>query len=69
MNTRTSRPAALMLGASLLYPAALPVLPRQLNRTVPEFLILYKDLLPFIADRDVPKGRVERVILVDAGCR
>ena len=60
---------ASMLGASLLYPAALPVLPRQLNRNVREFLILYKDLLPFIADRDVPKGRVERALFSSTRAR
>ena len=57
---------ASMLGASLLYPNALPVLPHQLNRNVSEFLVLYKNHLPFIMDRDVPKGRVRRAILVDA---
>ncbi len=57
---------ASMLGASIVYPDALPVLPRQLNRNVNEFLVLYKDELPFIMDSDMPKGRVKRAILVDA---
>ena len=57
---------ASMLGASLLHPEALPVLPRQLNRNVRDFLTLYKNHLPFVTDNDVPRGRVKRAILVDA---
>ena len=56
---------ASMLGASLLYPEALAVLPRQLNRNVGDFLTLYKNHLPFITDRDVPRGHVTKAILVD----
>lgn len=57
---------ASMLGASILFPDALPVLPHQLNRNVQEFLVLHKDQLPFLIDRDVPRGRVSRAILVDS---
>ncbi|HXF64685.1 MAG TPA: CBS domain-containing protein, partial [Caldilineaceae bacterium] len=57
---------ASMLAASLLYPDALPVLPRQLNRNVRSFLTLYRNRFPFINDQDLPRGRVRRAILVDA---
>lgn len=57
---------ASMLGASILFPNALPVLPHQLNRNVREFIVLHKDQLPFVTDRDVPRRRVRRAILVDA---
>lgn len=57
---------ASMLGAALLFPDALPVLPRQLNRNVRDFLTLYHSHFPFITDRDLPRQRVARAILVDA---
>ncbi len=57
---------ASLLGAALLFPDALPVLPRQLNRNVSDFLALYRNHLPFITDRETPKGRVHRAILVDS---
>lgn len=56
---------ASLLGAALLFPSALPVLPRQMNRNVREFVTLYRGHLPFIPTEDLPKGRVARVILVD----
>ncbi len=57
---------ASMLGASILFPDALPVLPHQLNRNVADFLVLHKDQLPFITDRDLPRRPVARATLVDA---
>ncbi|MFN2203745.1 MAG: CBS domain-containing protein [Caldilineaceae bacterium] len=57
---------ASMLGAYLLYPHALPVLPHKLNRNVSDFIVLYKDALPFATDRDVPRGHVHSATLVDA---
>ncbi len=56
---------ASMLGAAKLYPDAVPVLPRRLNRNLRDFLTIYWDELPFIRFDDLPKGRIERVILVD----
>jgi tRNA nucleotidyltransferase (CCA-adding enzyme) len=56
---------ASLLGASLLFPEAFPVLPRQMNRNVRDFLALYKNHFRFIAPDDVPRGRVRRAILVD----
>lgn len=56
---------ASLLAASRLYPQSVPVLPRQLNRNLEAFLADYRDLLPFLRLDDLPKRRVERVILVD----
>jgi tRNA nucleotidyltransferase (CCA-adding enzyme) len=56
---------ASLLGAALLFPDALPVLPRQMNRNVRDFLALYKNHFRFIAPDDVPRGKVRRAILVD----
>ena len=42
------------------------MLPHQLNRNVAEFLVLHKDQLPFVTDRDVPRRPVSRATLVDA---
>lgn len=56
---------ASLLAASLLYPDALPVLPRRLNRNVASFLSLYRNQFPFITHQELPRGSVERAILVD----
>ena len=56
---------ASMLGASKLYPQAVPVLPRRLNRNLRDFLTLYWDELPFIRPEDFPRQRIDKVILVD----
>jgi tRNA nucleotidyltransferase (CCA-adding enzyme) len=54
-----------MLAVRLLEPDALAVLPHRLNRNVHAFLALYGDALPFVSMEDVPRGRVDRVTLVD----
>lgn len=56
---------ASLLGASLLFPSAVPVLPRQMNRNVREFLALYPSHLPFLHADDLPKARIARIVLVD----
>ncbi|MGQ9767336.1 MAG: CBS domain-containing protein [Anaerolineae bacterium] len=56
---------ASLLAAARLYPQAVPVLPRQLNRNLEAFLAVYGDSLPFVRLEDLPKGRVDRVIVVD----
>ncbi|HHW88652.1 MAG TPA: CBS domain-containing protein [Chloroflexi bacterium] len=56
---------ASLLGASLLFPEAIPVLPRQMNRNVRDFLALYKNHFRFVAPDDLPRGKVRRAILVD----
>lgn len=56
---------ASLLAASLLYPEAYPVLPRRMNRNVNSFLALYRNQFPFITFQDLPRGTIERAILVD----
>jgi len=56
---------ASLLGASKLFPAAIPVLPRRINRNGRAFLALYGAELPFVEPDDLPRGRIERAILVD----
>jgi len=56
---------ASLLAASLLYPKAIPVLPRQMNRNVREFVSLYHGHLPFVAAKELPRSRISRVVLVD----
>ncbi len=57
---------ASLLGASKLFPAAIPVLPRRINRNGRAFLSLYGAELPFVQPGDLPRRRkIERAILVD----
>ncbi|MBN1642755.1 MAG: CBS domain-containing protein [Anaerolineae bacterium] len=54
-----------LVGAHKLYPEAIPVLPRHVNRNIRHFLTLYGVDLPMVEIEDVPRGRVRRVLLVD----
>ena len=54
-----------LLGAAKLYPEAIPVLPRHINRNIRHFLTLYGADMPMIHVDDMPRGRVAHVILVD----
>ena len=57
---------ASLLGASKLFPAAIPVLPRNVNRNGRAFLALYGAELPFVEPDDLPRrGKITRAILVD----
>ena len=56
---------AAQLGAHKLFPAGIPLLPRDLNRNVQQFLNLYWDMLPFMRAKDWRRRRVDEVILVD----
>lgn len=56
---------AAVLGASLVYPDAIAVLPRRMNRNVHNFYNLYSSELPFVDARELPAGPIESVILVD----
>ncbi len=58
---------ASMLGASKLFPDAVPILPRHIHRPVQEFLHLYKNALPFITIKEWGKGQgqIEQIILTD----
>lgn len=56
---------ASLQGAALLFPAAIPLLPYQLNRNVNEFVTLYRNQFPFLHPRELPRSQVSRAILVD----
>src|SRR5512137_132862 len=56
---------AAQLGARLLDPAAIPVLPRRCNRNVRAFLSIYADELPFVEANDLPRRTIGQVVLVD----
>lgn len=56
---------ASLLGAHLTNKAAVPVLPRKLNRNVRAFITLYGMELPFIDPRDLPSEQIDTVTLVD----
>lgn len=60
---------ASLLGAAKLYPGALPVLPRRVNRNVRDFLHLYWEEFPLVWPQDVPARKfrkLTRVTLVDS---
>lgn len=56
---------ASQLGAWLLYPEAIPLLPRSINRNGRRFLEQYGADLPYVTFKDLPRAPVETVILVD----
>lgn len=56
---------ASLLGAHKLFPEAVPVLPRRLNRNCRAFLSLYEAELPFVHPHELPRRRIRRAILVD----
>ena len=56
---------ASLLGAWLLQPDALPVLPRSINRNGREYVSQFGDKLPFIEFHDLPREAVETIFLVD----
>ncbi len=56
---------ASLLGAQKLFPEAVPVLPRRINRNVRAFLSLYGAAFPFVYPDDLPRRTVRRAILVD----
>jgi tRNA nucleotidyltransferase (CCA-adding enzyme) len=55
---------ASLLGAAKLYPGALPIIPRRVNRNVRDFLHLYWDEFPFQRPQEVPITKADRVGLV-----
>ncbi|MGD2147986.1 MAG: CBS domain-containing protein [Anaerolineae bacterium] len=56
---------ASLLGAHKLFPAAVPVLPRRINRNGSAFLALYGAELPLVHPDDLSSGTIDRAILVD----
>ncbi len=56
---------ASQLGAWLLYPDALPLLPRNINRNGRRYLETFSQDLPYIPMEDLPRQPIETIILVD----
>nr|MBC8449636.1 CBS domain-containing protein [Chloroflexota bacterium] len=56
---------ASLLAAAKLHPEAVPVLPRQMNRNLRDFLALYGEEFPFVEAREVRRRRISRALLVD----
>ena len=56
---------ASLLGASKLFPAATPVLPRRVNRNGEAFLALYGAELPLTPPQELPNEAITHVTLVD----
>ncbi len=56
---------ASQLGAWLLYPDALPLLPHHINRNGRSFVNQYRSELPYLEREDLPREAIEMVILVD----
>ena len=57
---------ASVFAASLLYPEAVPVLPRSLNPNVQAFLSIHKDHFPFKRPKDIHQTDISEIIVVDA---
>ncbi|MCX7839408.1 MAG: CBS domain-containing protein [Anaerolineae bacterium] len=55
-----------LLGAKKIYPTALAILPRRMNRNVREFCALYCDVLPFTRPDDLPRQRFRQIVVVDS---
>ncbi len=56
---------ASQLGAWLLFPDALPLLPRNINRNGRRYLQNFGDDLPYITFDELPREKIEVLILVD----
>jgi tRNA nucleotidyltransferase (CCA-adding enzyme) len=56
---------ASQLGAWLLYPDAVPLLPRSINRNGRRFLAVYGQELPYIEFKDLPREPIDVIFLVD----
>lgn len=56
---------ASLWAAHRLFPEAVPVLPRRVNRNCREFIDLYQLKPPFVPADELPRQRVQRAILVD----
>ncbi len=56
---------AALCGAKKIYPEAIAVLPRRMNRNVRDFCALYCDALSFTRQEDLPRGKFRELVLVD----
>lgn len=57
---------AALLGAKKIYPDAIPILPRRMNRNVRDFCALYCDALPFTRPDDLPRRHFREIVIVDS---
>ena len=55
-----------LVAAARLFPSAVPVVPHKMNRNVRDFYELYQDELPLCSPTDLPKERIDSVIIVDS---
>jgi len=56
---------ASVVAATILYPGAVPVLPRNINPNVKAFLSIHKDLFEIYSFDDIDVEKVKRLIVVD----
>ncbi|MCJ7738340.1 MAG: DHH family phosphoesterase, partial [Anaerolineae bacterium] len=56
---------ASLLGASRLFPGALPMLPHRVNRNCADFVALFGSELPLVDVNERPRRKIIRAILVD----
>ncbi len=56
---------AALLGAKKVYPEAVAILPRRLNRNVRDFCALYCDALPLTRPDDLPRQKFAQALIVD----
>ncbi len=56
---------ASLAAAKKLYPGAVALLPRRLNRNARDFLTLYGEPFPFTLQEQAPRRRFKRILLVD----
>lgn len=52
----------------MLYPDAVPLMPRPINPNVKAFFSLHKDLFPWVDSVAAPPSAVDRLIVVDTAC-
>jgi len=57
---------ASLVAAARLYPAAIAILPRKLNRNAQSFVTFYQEQLPLRSADDLPNEPITNVILVDS---
>ncbi len=57
---------ASLFGASKLYPDAIPLVPRDVNQNVRDFLTLYWDEFNFAEFKHKPPGRISQITVVDS---
>jgi tRNA nucleotidyltransferase (CCA-adding enzyme) len=56
---------ASVIAATIIYPGAIPVLPKNLNPNVKAFLSIHKDLLQVSSLDDINPSKISRLIVVD----